>query len=85
MLGEMVQGENAMSQGTVEERLVRLERLVDGVLDRLSRGRTPQKDWRRTVGMFDEDPVMKAVIEGALRRREEEREQFYEEYDRQER
>jgi len=74
-----------MSQGTVEERLVRLERLVDNVLDRLSRERTPQRDWRRTIGMFDDDPIMKDVIEGALRRREEERKQFYEEYDRQRR
>jgi hypothetical protein len=33
--------------------------------------------------MFDEDPVMRDVIEGALRRREEERKQFYEDYDKQ--
>ena len=74
-----------MSQGTVEERLVRLERLVDNVLDRLARERMPQKDWRRTIGMFDGDPVMKEVIDEALRRREDERKRFYEEYDRQER
>lgn len=74
-----------MTQGTVEERLVRLERLVDNVLARLSCEREPQKDWRRTVGMFDDDPIMKGVIEEALRRREEERRQFYEEYDKQER
>lgn len=74
-----------MAQGTVEERLERLERLVDSVLDRLSREQTPRKDWRRTIGMFDDDPVMKDVIEGALHRREEERKQFYEEYDKQER
>ena len=74
-----------MTQGTVEERLVRLERLVDNVLDRLSRERTPRKDWRRTIGMFDDDPVMRDVIEEALRHREEERKQFYEDYDKQER
>jgi hypothetical protein len=74
-----------MAQGTVEERLERVERLVDDVLDRLSREGKPQKDWRRTIGMFDDDPIMKDVIEGALRGREEERRQFYEEYDEQER
>ncbi len=74
-----------MNQGTVEERLERLERLVDHVLNRLSRERMPQKDWRRTIGMFDDDPVMGHVIEGALRRREDERKQFYEDYDKRER
>jgi hypothetical protein len=74
-----------MTQGTVEERLVRLERIVDYVLDRLSRERTSRKDWRRTIGMFDDDPVMKDVIEEALRCRQEERKQFYEEHDKQER
>ena len=72
-----------MTQAMIEERLERLERLVDDVLNRLSHEGKPQKDWRRTIGMFDEDPVMRDVIEGALRRREEERKQFYEDYDKQ--
>jgi hypothetical protein len=70
-----------MAQGTVEERLDRLEKLVDTVLDRLSGRRRRQKDWRRTIGMFDGDPIMKEVIEEALRSREQERRQFYEDYD----
>jgi len=72
-----------MTKGTVEERLDRLEKVVDQVLCRLSGEKPRKKDWRRTIGMFDGDPVMKDIIDGALRSREEERTQFYEEYDRQ--
>ena len=72
-----------MAEGTVEERLDRLEKVVDQVLCRLTDDAPPKKNWRRTIGMFDEDPVMKDVIDGALRSREEERTRFYEEYDRQ--
>jgi hypothetical protein len=34
-----------------------------------------QKDWRRTVGMFRGDPIMKEIIDESLRAREVEREQ----------
>ncbi len=72
-----------MTQGTVEERLDRLEKLVNGVLSRLP-GETPRKkDWRRTIGMFDGDPIMKQVIDEALRSREQERVQFYQDFDEQ--
>jgi hypothetical protein len=70
-----------MTQGTVEERLDRLEKLVDKVLNRLPSESHRRKDWRKTVGMFDGDPIIKEVIDGALRSREEEREQFYQNYD----
>jgi hypothetical protein len=59
----------------------RLERAMDRVLRRLSDDKPHKKDWRRTIGMFDDDPVMRDIIDGALRSREEERRQFYEEYD----
>jgi hypothetical protein len=75
-------GEN-MTQASVEERLDRLERLVDTVLDRISNEEPRPKNWRRTIGMFDADPIMKEVIDGALRSREEERARFYEEFDKQ--
>jgi len=72
-----------LAAGTVEERLDRLEKVVDQLLCRLT-GETPgKKNWRRTIGMFDEDPIMKEVIENALRSREAERTRFYEEHDRQ--
>jgi hypothetical protein len=71
-----------MSQGTVEERLDRLEKAVKGVVNQLSSVVPRKKDWRRTIGMFDGDPVMGEIIEDALRTRDEERQQFYQEHDR---
>ncbi len=70
-----------MSQGTVNERLDRLEKVVEGVISQLSDPASRNKDWRRTIGMFDGDPVMGEVIDEALRAREQERQQFYEEHD----
>ena len=32
-----------------------------------------RKDWRRTVGMFKGDPIVKEMIDEALRMREEQR------------
>jgi len=61
-----------MADPTLEERVARLERDVDE-LRRQARGRT--KDWRRTIGMFDDDPVMKEIIEEGRRIREEDRRQ----------
>ncbi len=72
-----------MTGVSVEERLDRLEKVVDQVLSRLSGDEPRSKNWRRTVGMFDDDPGMKEIIDGALRSREEERVLFYEKYDRQ--
>lgn len=63
-----------MAEATLEERVARLEqRLDDLTAGKAFKHRTPTKDWRRTVGMFRGDPVMKEVIEEALRLREEER------------
>jgi hypothetical protein len=46
-------------------------------MDKLPNGkgmvRQTTKDWRRTVGMFQDDPVMKKVIEEALGLRDAER------------
>ena len=56
-----------MSQGTLEERLDRLEKVVEGVVKQLSNVTSKQRDWRRTVGMFDGDPVMGEIIDDALR------------------
>jgi hypothetical protein len=61
-----------MAEPTIEERVARLERVVDE-LQRHGAGRT--KDWRRTIGMFDGDPVMKEIIDEGRRIREEDRRQ----------
>lgn len=71
-----------MSQSTVEERLDRLEKVVEGVVNQLSSVGSRKKDWRRTIGMFDRDPVMGEIIEDTMRLRDEERQRFYEEHDR---
>jgi hypothetical protein len=63
-----------MAERTMEERVARLEARLDELAgDGAAQPQTPKKDWRRTVGMFRGDPIMKEVIDGALRLREEER------------
>jgi len=56
---------------TVEERLTKLEQVVFGN----GTSEIRKKDWRRTIGMFDGDSIMKEIIEGALRMREDERQE----------
>ena len=63
-----------MSQATLEERVARLEKRLDELAQgRPSTNQPLRKDWRRTVGMFKGDPIMKAIIDEALRLREAER------------
>ena len=63
-----------MPERTLEERVTQLERRLDELAGgRVRQPQTPTKDWRRTVGMFRGDPIMKEVIDGALSLREEER------------
>ncbi len=57
---------------TLEERLARVEQLVEELV-RKSNSPERQKDWRRTIGMFDGDPVMKEIIEEGRRIREQDR------------
>jgi hypothetical protein len=65
-----------MSQATLEERVARLEKRLDALVqDKSTTGQPPRKDWRRTVGMFKGDPIMKEILDEALRMREEERRQ----------
>lgn len=61
-----------MPENTLEERVARLERRLDELGGRRA-SETHTKDWRSTVGKFRGDPVMKEIIDGALRQREEER------------
>jgi len=60
---------------TMEERVKKLEDAVFGSGDR-------RKDWRATVGKFDNDAFMGDVIDGALKSREEERQKAQDESER---
>ena len=62
-----------MSETTLEERVARLEKLVDGLVQERNRYPAPGRDWRDTVGMFDGDPLFKEMIQEAFNQREEER------------
>ena len=49
-----------MSEPTLEERVAALEKMVAGLVR--DRRRPPRvKDWRRTLGMFAGDEVMKEI------------------------
>ena len=65
---------------SLEERVAALESQVDKLLAAQANG-NKEKDWRRTLGMFTGDEVMRAIDEEALRYREEDRRRFKEEYD----
>ena len=62
-----------MSDATLEERVAVLEKQVAELLSDSQKPKR-EKDWRRTVGMFTGDPVMKEIHEEARRFREEDRE-----------
>jgi hypothetical protein len=59
-----------MAEATLEERVATLERLVAQLM-RISEKTTRKKDWRRTIGMFDDDPIMQEIIAEGRRLREE--------------
>jgi hypothetical protein len=65
-----------MSQATIEERVTRLEQLVDQLLKVKPAAVQPGRDdWQETFGMFAGDPVMKEIIDAGQRIREEDRRQ----------
>ena len=63
-----------MAEATLEERVATLEQLVAHLLQTTAPGVRP-KDWRRTVGMFDGDPIMQEIIVAGQRLRDEDRRQ----------
>ncbi len=64
----------AMPQGTTEERLTRLEKLVNDLFTAKAPSTQPGRDdWQKTFGMFAGDPVMKEIIEAGQLIREEDR------------
>lgn len=62
-----------MSHATLEERVAKLEKQVAELLSSSGQPKH-KKDWRRTVGMFTGDPIMKEIQEEARRFREADRE-----------
>jgi hypothetical protein len=66
--------EVSMSQTSVEERISALERTVAKLVQ--LQGSTDQvKDWKRTVGMFSGDELMKEIDAAGRKIREQERQQ----------
>lgn len=63
-----------MATPTLEERVVQLEKTVAELVGRVD-GSPARKNWRSTVGMFANDPVMKEIIEEGRRIREADRQQ----------
>lgn len=64
--------ETLVREATLEERVIKLERLMETVLQHVEVS-PRKKDWRRTAGMFDGDPLMKEIIDEGRRVREEDR------------
>ena len=65
-----------MSTVTIEERVAKLEGIVDELRNRRGASDTPGRDdWRGTVGMFADDPVMQEILDEAQRIREADRRQ----------
>ena len=65
-----------MATEALEQRVARLEEQMRVMESRNHGNETAQpKDWRSTVGMFRNDPVMKEIIEAGHRIREDDRRQ----------
>ena len=65
-----------MSQQTLEERVRALEEKFDQLAHRLRPDAEPGRDeWKSTVGMFANDPIMKEILDEARKIREQDREQ----------
>lgn len=61
-----------MSRKTLEQRVADLEKTVaDLIANQATTGR--EKDWRRTIGAFSGDDVMKEIFEEGRKIREAER------------
>jgi hypothetical protein len=63
-----------MSQATIEQRLETLERQVQALMERIQAAPS-KKDWKSSVGMFSDHPLMWEVQEEGRKIREAEREQ----------
>ena len=61
-----------MAKSSLEERVIALEREV-AELKVSSKNGTSGKNWRRTIGMFTDDPEMQRLFEEAMKLREADR------------
>lgn len=67
-----------MSDANFETRLNSLEQQVQDILARLAapNGNGPRhRDWRHSLGMFDQSPMMRQIDEEGRRIRQQDREQ----------
>jgi hypothetical protein len=65
-----------MPQASLEERVSRLEQIIDRLLQPPSASAEPRRDdWKTTFGMFARDSIMKEIIEAGQRIREDDRAQ----------
>ena len=71
-MDNILQEGEIVPEATLEERVIKLKRLVELLLQRVDVS-VRKKDWRRTAGMFDGDPLMREIIEEDQRVREEDR------------
>jgi hypothetical protein len=60
-----------MAQTVLEKRVAALEQEVAGLKATLAG--QPRQDWRRTIGMFGDDPGMMEIFHEALKIREDNR------------
>jgi hypothetical protein len=60
-----------MTQTLLEKRVAALEQEVAGLKATLAT--KPHKDWRRTIGMFSDDPGMLQIFHEAMKIREDDR------------
>ncbi len=67
-----------MTETQLEQRIITLEQQMRDVIQKIqsspSQG-TRTKDWRKSLGMFDDHPLMKQIDEDGQRIRQEDREQ----------
>ncbi|HEV3384346.1 MAG TPA: hypothetical protein VG097_05995 [Gemmata sp.] len=60
-----------MPPPSLEQRIAALERAFAEL--KLQRGKGHEKDWRRTIGMFTDNPEMKELFAKAMKLREADR------------